>query len=331
MTNFENSMRRLLKKKNQTNGKRKILFVEGWSKRMQMAINIVETEDLLETLCLFETRAQLEQMNIKPKNYLIIEEETELFNELVDKYIEVRKGKETREQAIANLKTAPFFGAMMVRTCKVHGAVGGIYFPTGDILKAAFKSIGPKPGVKTISSVMIMNREEQWYIFTDISVNPKPNKDMLVDIARNACEFGDFIGFKKKLAFLSYSTLGSAVTEESKMIAAATEEFNNKYDPKYKALGEIQFDAAFSIDVREQKYKKDDGFKKMPTIFVFPDLNSGNIGYKIAQRMGNWGAVGPIVTGLKCPFNDLSRGSTVGDIVNTAAITALQGFDKGDE
>ena len=328
MTNFEHSMRRLLKSKNQENGKRKVLFVEGWSKRMQMAINILETEGLLESLCLFETRAQLDELNIKPNNYLIIEEETELFNELVDKYVEIRKGKETKEQAINNLKKAPFFGAMMVRTGKVCGAVGGIYFPTGDILKAAFKSIGAKEGVKTISSVMIMNRNEQWYIFTDISVNPTPNKEMLVDIAKNACDFGDFIGFKKKLAFLSFSTLGSAVTEQSKMIAEATEEFNKRYDPKYKALGEIQFDAAFSIDVREQKYKKDDGFKKMPTIFVFPDLNSGNIGYKIAQRMGNWGAVGPIITGLKSPFNDLSRGSTVEDIVNTAVITALQGFTK---
>lgn len=328
MTNFEHSMRKLLKNKNKENGKRQVLFIEGWSKRMQMAINILETEGLLESLCLFETRAQLEELNAKPNNYLIIEEETELFNELVDKYVEIRKGKETKEQAINNLKSAPFFGAMMVRTGKVSGAVGGIYFPTGDILKAAFKSIGAKEGVKTISSVMVMNRNEQWYIFTDISVNPTPNKEMLVDIAKNACDFGDFIGFKKKLAFLSFSTLGSAVTEQSKMIAEATEEFNKRYDPKYIALGEIQFDAAISIDVREQKYKKDDGFKKMPTIFVFPDLNAGNIGYKIAQRMGNWGAVGPIITGLKNPFNDLSRGSTVGDIVNTAVITALQGFKK---
>lgn len=331
MTDFEKSMRKLLKSKNNEDGMKKVLFVEGWSKRMQMAINIVETEDLLESLSLFETKEQFESLRVKPNNYLIIEEETELFNEFVEKYVEIRKGKEDKAQAEKNLKTAPFFAAMMIRTGKVAGAVGGVHFATGDILKAAFKSIGAKDGVKTVSSVMIMNRNEHWYLFSDISVNPSPNKEQLVDIAKNACDFGDFINFKKKVAFLSFSTAGSAVTPESKMISEVTDEFNKRFDPKYKALGEIQFDAAFNLDIREQKYKKDDGFKKMPTIFVFPDLNSGNIGYKIAQRMGNWGAVGPIITGLKSPFNDLSRGSTVEDIVNTAVITALQGFTKGDK
>lgn len=323
--NFEKSMQNLLKAKNDANGIRTIALVEGWSKRMQMATNILVTEKMVKPLLVFETRAQFTE-NPTTVDHLIIEEEKEMVAEFVQTYFELRKGKETLEAIQVEMLKAPLFSAMLVKTNKVDGVLGGIYNPTANILKAAFKAIGPVEGVKTISSVMIMHRQDQWYIFSDISVNPTPNKDQLVDIAKNASDFGDVINFKKKIAFLSFSTAGSAAHPSALAIREATVEFNERYQPKYHAIGEIQFDAAFDLDIRAQKYPYDDGFKKMPTIFVFPDLNAGNIGYKIAQRMGNFGAVGPIITGLKQPMNDLSRGSTVNDIVNTAIITALQAF-----
>lgn len=330
MNDFEKSMRTLLKNKTEESSKRKIVFVEGWSNRMQSAVNTLEADQLVDTVSIFETKSQFDGASNKPKNYIIIEEDAELYNELVEKYVEIRKGKETKEQAEANLKTAPFFSAMMLATGKVHGAIGGVHFATGDILKAAFKSIGPKAGIKTISSVMIVNKEKDWSIFTDISVNPNPNEDQLVEIAKNACDFCDFVNFDKKVAFLSFSTTGSGKTPEAIKMANVTQKFNELHKMEYPAIGEIQFDAAYDENIRKAKYKTGTPFSGRPSVFVFPDLNAGNIGYKIAQRMGGWGAVGPMITGLKKPFNDLSRGATIEDIVNTVVITALQGFEKGE-
>jgi len=147
--------------------------------------------------------------------------------------------------------------------------------------------------------------------------------DQLSDIAKNASAFASAIDFKTKVAFLSFSTSGSAAHPRALHVREATEKFNNEFKPEYRAIGEVQFDAAFSPEIRKMKYK-DEGFKKNPTIFVFPSLEAGNIGYKIAQRMGGFGAIGPIITGVNKPINDLSRGSKVADVYNTAIITAVQ-------
>lgn len=322
---FEKSMKKLLQDKSAKEGKRKIVFVEGWSNRMQAAVKVLVKDDVIEPLLIFETKQQFDETPTKI-NHLIIENEKELVEKFSKLYFEKRKGKEAMGDIQKAMLQAPLFSAMAVESGMYDGCVGGIHNPTANILRAAFKAIGPVEGIKTISSIMIMHKNEKWYIFTDISVNPNPTKEQLIDIAKNASDFGNVINFKKKVAFLSYSTAGSAVTPATQMVRDATVEYNEKFDPKYKSIGEVQFDAAFDLDIREQKYKYDDGFKKMPTIFVFPDLNSGNIGYKIAQRMGGFGAIGPIITGLKKPMNDLSRGSTVDDIYNTTIITALQAY-----
>ena len=148
----------------------------------------------------------------------------------------------------------------------------------------------------------------------------------MVDIAKNASTFAKAIDFKSKVAFLSFSTSGSAVHDKSTTVKDAVVKYNEINDSPYKAIGEVQFDAAFSPDVRASKYKED-GFKKMPSIFVFPSLDAGNIGYKIAQRMGGFGAIGPIITGVNKPVNDLSRGALTEDVYNTCLVTALQAFE----
>jgi len=191
------------------------------------------------------------------------------------------------------------------------------------LLSGITESQPAKKGVKTISSVMVMEKGEEWYIFTDISVNIAPTVNQLVDIASNASTFARLIDFETKVAFLSFSTSGSAVHEKSAIMKDATEMFNNNFKPKYPAIGEIQFDAAISDEVRKMKYKGKT-FDGKPTIFVFPTLDVGNIGYKIAQRMGGFGAIGPIITGINKPINDLSRGAKVVDVYNTALLTAVQ-------
>ncbi|MCK5867277.1 MAG: phosphotransacetylase [Mycoplasmataceae bacterium] len=328
--NFKKYAQGILEEKNKEFGKRKIVFMEGESRRMRTAALSLETFDLIDPITVFETRKSFMESNrCDTMSYYIIEEEKELVEKLVKVYVEKRKGKETEEEARELMKKTEFFSSTLVEAGLAHGAIGGILHPTSDILRGAFKAIGPAKGVKTISSIMIMHKQDQFYLFTDISVNVSPTAEQLVEIARNAADFGDYINFKKKIAFLSFSTAGSAQNEMSRKIKEATNLYVEKYKPYYDPIGEIQFDAAFDLEIRKLKYK-DGGYSKTPTIFVFPDLNSGNIGYKIAQRMGSWGAIGPIVTGLNKPINDLSRGSTIDDVFNTGILTALQSFDKKD-
>ena len=305
-------------------GIKKVLFLDGDDQRAQKAAVQHEMDGILEPVLLFEKKSDC--TNGKMSHCLFMEDWKDREDVLVAKYLERRKGKENEEQAKEAIKNKVIFAMLMIELGEVDGVIGGLINPTADILRGAFKVVGTKPGIKTISSVMLMERANEWYIFTDISVNIEPNADQLVDIAKNASDFARAIDFKTKVAFLSFSTSASAVHPASQMVREATLKFNDSYKPEYKAIGEVQFDAAFNPEVRKSKYK-DEGFKKNPTIFVFPSLNAGNIGYKIAQRMGGFGAIGPIITGVNKPVNDLSRGATTTDVYNTALITALQAYE----
>lgn len=246
-----------------------------------------------------------------------------LIKQFIEKYVEIRKGKETIEQAQKAMQSRVNIAMMMLATGMVDGVVGGLLYPTSDILRGAFKIIGPKTNIKTISSVMMMHKDGNYSLYSDISVNPDPNSDQLVDIAKNALEFSESLQLfdENKIAFLSFSTDGSASTESTQKVKNATDNFN--LQSKVEAIGEVQFDAAVIPSVRKSKYQKS-SFDGSANIFVFPDLNSGNIGYKIAQRIGGQGAIGPILVGVNKPVNDLSRGSTVDDVYYTVLITALQ-------
>ncbi len=302
--------------------KTKILLIDGSDQRSIEAANKLAEFNNLEITLLVEnddkidTKANVVNMN-KNANKLEL---------LAQKYVELRKGKEDIEAARKVLSTRPFYAMMLLATGEVDGVVGGLNYSTADILRAAFKAIGPKPGIKTISSVMIMHKEEKLYFFSDISVNPKPDLTGLVDIATNAAEFAKAFIEEPKVAFLSFSTSGSAVTPETKLVADATVEFNKVYQGT-KAIGEVQLDAAVNEGVRKSKYKGET-FTGEANVLVFPDLGAGNIGYKIAQRFGGFGAIGPIITGVKKPVNDLSRGSLTDDVVNTVLITAIQANNK---
>lgn len=298
--------------------KKHIILIDGDDPRMIEAAQKLAVYKNIELTLLVEKQTP----NINGLNFVDINSNHELIKQMVDKYVEIRKGKENEEQALKAVSTRPFYAMMLLAMNKADGVVGGLNYSTADILRAAFKVIGPKKGIKTISSVMIMHNDENTIFFSDISVNPKPNKEQLSDIAINAADFTAQLGFDPRVAFLSFSTDGSAKTDETIMVREATDLFNEKYN-KTKAIGEIQLDAALDLKVRQAKYKRE-FYDESANVLVFPDLGAGNIGYKLVQRLGGYGAIGPIVVGANKPVNDLSRGSSVDDVVNTVLITVLQ-------
>ncbi|UWD33979.1 phosphate acetyltransferase [Mesomycoplasma molare] len=319
---FQKELENKIQSKNKEfNTKKTILLIDGDDERAIKAAELIAKSGLLNAVLLVNKKNDDVSNNIK-QEVVSLEKQKEYAN----LFLELRKGKETPESAEKSMKNNPFYAMMMLKNKEVDGIVGGLNYTTADILRAAFKVIGPKQGIKTISSAMIMHKEEEKFIFSDISVNIKPNSDQLAEIGINAKEFAKNLGLDTNVAFLSFSTDSSAVSEESKLVADAVEKYNSISKDK-KAIGEIQFDAAIDPKVRQAKYKKE-SYSGKTNIFVFPNLDAGNIGYKIAQRLGNYGAIGPVITGIAEPVNDLSRGSTVEDVYNTILITTLQSFKE---
>lgn len=297
--------------------KKRIALIDGKDARTQKAAKLLQKYSNIETILLVDQATTIKGLNI-----LDITHDNVKIDHYIKQYVEIRKGKETAEQAKANINQLPYYAMMMLHNNEVDAVVGGLNYSTADILRAAFKAIGPKPGVKTISSLMIMHKDDQNYIFGDISINIKPNQDQLVEIAQNTANFAKQLNIDPRLAFLSFSTNYSAKSEESILVHEATQKYN-ELNPKNIAIGDVQFDAAFDLNIRKSKYTLT-SFQEQANIYIFPTLDAGNIGYKIAQRLGNFGAIGPIVTGTNKVVNDLSRGSTVDDVINTVLISALQ-------
>lgn len=298
-------------------GTKRVVLIDGKDTRSHQAAQLLKKYPNIETVLISDEDTHVEGLNIININKL-----SDKKAQYIEQYVEIRKGKETTEMAEANMKQLPYWAMMMLHNDEVDAVVGGLNYSTADILRAAFKAIGPKKGVKTISSLMIMHKDDKNYIFGDISINIKPNKEQLVEIAANTVEFAKALGIDPKPAFLSFSTNYSAKNDESTLVHEAAAQFNAEHSDTL-AIGEVQFDAALDLGVRKSKYSLE-SFDEPANVLIFPTLDAGNIGYKIAQRLGGYGAIGPIVTGTKKVVNDLSRGSSVDDVVNTVLISALQ-------
>jgi phosphate acetyltransferase len=205
---------------------------------------------------------------------------------------------------------------------KVKGVITGATHSSAKTLYLAFNFIDRVRNIQRVSgSFLILSKDKKKeLIFADCAVQPNPDENQLAEIAFLSAETFKFLIKKEPVvAFLSYSTKGSGKGEEAEKIQKAFKIFKKKY-PKIKAEGEIQFDAAFDKKIAKSKVAKELEYN----VFIFPNLNSGNIGYKIAERLENCEAVGPILQGLSQPINDLSRGCSYEDIINLAAITVLQ-------
>lgn len=250
---------------------------------------------------------------------------SELLDAFGKTFYEMRKsrGKEIpMETAIETMKRDIFFGAMMVKEGMVDGSVSGSTATTADVMRASIQVVGMPKGISIVSSFFLMVFPEKVYSFADCAVNPNPNAMQLADIAISTAEnHKKLTGEESYVAMLSFSTKGSAEHELIDKVREATRIAKEKR-PDLHIDGELQFDAAIIEGIGKKKAPGSDVAGRA-NVLVFPDLQAGNIGYKIAERLGKAQAIGPVSQGLSKPFFDLSRGCSVDDIVNTAAIAAL--------
>ena len=246
-------------------------------------------------------------------------------DEMVKTMVELRKGKMTEEQCRASLKMGNYFGTMLVKMGKADALLGGATYSTADTVRPALQLVKTKPGNKIVSSCFILVRpsatgDNDVLAMGDCAINIKPNEDELVEIAVETAKCARIFGVDPKVAFLSYSTFGSGKGEDVDKMRNACEKTKAAM-PDVPVDGEMQFDAAVSPRVAQTKCP-DSKVAGYANTFIFPDINAGNIGYKIAQRLGNFDAYGPILLGLNAPINDLSRGCNAQEVYSMAIITA---------
>jgi phosphate acetyltransferase len=244
-------------------------------------------------------------------------------NDFATMLYEKRKHKGmTQEQAFETVGNPLYYAGFLLETGIVNVVVGGNVSSTGDVMRASIFTVGVAEGISIVSSFFIMTFPDKMYCFADCAVNPDPTAPQLCDIAiSSATNFQKITGVEPKIAMLSFSTNGSAEHDLVAKVQSATAMLKEKA-PHLQSDGEMQLDAAIIPSIGERKFPGSTVAGKA-NVLVFPDLNSGNIGYKLTERLAGAEAVGPIVQGLRKPYCDLSRGCSVDDMVNVAAICSL--------
>ena len=315
---------------------KKIVFTEGEDPRiLEASSRLLASNFLIPILVGNEEKvlAAAEKSGYNIRGAEIIDPENfDRIDEMVALFCELRKSKGvSEEQARKVLKGANYFGTMLVKMGIADALLGGATYSTADTVRPALQLIKTKPGNKIVSSCFILVRpsatgENEVLAMGDCAINIMPTEDDLVEICGETAECAKIFGIDPKVAFLSYSTLGSGKGEDvDKMRNAAT-----KAKAAYPGLpieGELQFDAAVAPRVARTKCP-DSEVAGHANTFIFPDINAGNIGYKIAQRLGNFEAYGPILLGLNAPINDLSRGCNAIEVYSMAIITASLAVKK---
>ena len=309
---------------------KKIVFTEGSDPRILEAASRLLASNFLHPI-LVGDEAEIDKaaeecgFNIRgaeiinPKNF-------DRMEEMIDLFCELRKSKGvTPDQARGMLSQANYFGTMLVKMGIADALLGGATYSTADTVRPALQLIKTKPGNTIVSSCFILVRpsatgENEVLAMADCAINIHPTEDELVEIAGESAECAKIFGVDPKVAFLSYSTFGSGKGEDVDKMRNAAHKAQKKY-PDLPIAGELQFDAAVSPRVARTKCP-DNKIAGHANTFIFPDINAGNIGYKIAQRLGNFEAYGPILLGLNAPINDLARGCNASEVYSMAIITA---------
>lgn len=309
----------------------KIVLPEGEDERVLEAATQLQGTDYVSPILLgneSNIKALASDKGLEISDLEIIDPETsELKQELVTAFVERRKGKATEEQAQEMLKDVNYFGTMLVYTGKAEGLVSGAAHSTGDTVRPALQIIKTKPGVSKTSGIFFMIKDDKQYIFGDCAINPTLEAQDLAEIAVESAKSAKSFGMSPRVAMLSFSTKGSAKSDDVEKVATAVNLAQEKIEADYLedvvVDGEFQFDAAIVPEVAKKK-APDAKIQGDANVFVFPSLEAGNIGYKIAQRLGGFDAVGPVLQGLNSPVNDLSRGCSKEDVYNLSIITAAQ-------
>lgn len=303
-----------------------IVLPEGTDERILSAADRLAKENVLKPILIGEVdsvKAKASDLGLALEGVEILDPRTyENMEELVASFVERRKGKSTEEQARKALLDPNYFGTMLVYLNKANGLVSGATHSTADTVRPALQIIKTKQGVSKTSGVFIMVREDEKYVFADCAINIAPNSQDLAEIAVESAKTAKLFDIDPKIAMLSFSTKGSAKSPETEKVAEAVR-IAKELAPELTLDGEFQFDAAFVPSVAKSK-APESVIQGDANTFIFPSLEAGNIGYKIAQRLGNFEAIGPILQGLNMPVNDLSRGCNSEDVYKLSVITAAQ-------
>ena len=308
-----------------------IVLPEGDDDRILEAAHVLLRDKVAKLTILgneADIKARAEELKLDLTGAEIINHlESPLAEEFAADFAELRKKKGvTLEQARETMQDISYFATMMVHKGLADGMVSGAAHTTAHTIKPSFQIIKTKPNASVVSSIFLMVMRGRLWAFGDCAVNPNPTAEQLGEIAIVSAQTASQFGIDPRVAMLSYSsgTSGSGPDVER---AVAAVEAAKKLDSSVKVDGPLQFDAACDPGVAAKKMPNSE-VAGQANVFVFPDLEAGNIGYKTAQRTGGALAVGPILQGLNKPVNDLSRGATVPDIINTVAITAIQAGEK---
>jgi phosphate acetyltransferase len=307
--------------------RRRIVLPEGTDERILRAAEILTLRDVVDLTLLGypdKVNRRIKELGLKLNSIEIIDPaaapQRERYSQV---YYELRKHKGISDQMANDAMTdVSYFGTMMVHLGDAHGMVSGAAHTTQHTIRPAFELIKTQPGVKLVSSVFFMCLADRVLVYGDCAVNPNPNAEQLADIAITSAATADVFGIEPRVAMLSYSTGESGKGADVEKVREAVHIARDRR-PELKIEGPIQYDAAVDASVARSKMP-DSEVAGQATVFIFPDLNTGNNTYKAVQRSAGAVAIGPVLQGLNKPVNDLSRGCTVADIVNTVAITAIQ-------
>ncbi|GFH42259.1 phosphate acetyltransferase [Lactococcus hodotermopsidis] len=306
----------------------KIVFPEGVEPRIIGAAHRLQVEELITPILLGnvdDISTILRDRGLQSSLFTIIDPANyDKFDDMVASFVERRAGKVTEEKARDILLDVNYFGTMLVYMGLADGLVSGAVHSTADTVRPALQIIKTKPGISRTSGAFLMVRAygKEKYIFSDCAINIEPGSQELAEIAVDSADTAKLFDIDPRVAMLSFSTNGSGASDNVTKVADATK-IAKELRPDLDIDGEMQFDAAFVPEVGRLKFP-DSKVAGNATVFVFPDLQSGNIGYKIAQRLGGFEAIGPILQGLNKPVSDLSRGSNEEDVYKLSIITAAQ-------